>query len=160
MGRDNYAYQVVDRGSQRVLDLRLSSDGPQSRTRLTPAREFVQRPLGRWAGFGRVDQDRETGVGEKLERLERKGLISSALGSGTPIRDGRARCIKVCLCLIDLSLERRRIDSCDEFAISDSGVEVREQRLDRSRYLRPDLNGHHSIWVTRCGDCNVHVAML
>jgi DNA-binding PadR family transcriptional regulator len=26
-----------------------------------------------------------------LERLERKGLVRSTLGSGTPIRDGRAR---------------------------------------------------------------------
>lgn len=26
-----------------------------------------------------------------LDRLERKGLVSSKLGSGTPIRDGRAR---------------------------------------------------------------------
>jgi len=26
-----------------------------------------------------------------LERLERKGLLSSSLGSGTPMRDGRAR---------------------------------------------------------------------
>ena len=26
-----------------------------------------------------------------LERLEKKGLVSSRLGSGTPVRDGRAR---------------------------------------------------------------------
>jgi PadR family transcriptional regulator, regulatory protein PadR len=26
-----------------------------------------------------------------LDRLERKGLVSSRLGSGTPVRDGRAR---------------------------------------------------------------------
>ena len=38
--------------------------------------------------------DREVAAGAAhatLERLEAKGLIASRLGSGTPIRDGRAR---------------------------------------------------------------------
>lgn len=38
--------------------------------------------------------DREVAAGAvhaTLDRLERKGLVSSALGSGTPVRDGRAR---------------------------------------------------------------------
>jgi PadR family transcriptional regulator, regulatory protein PadR len=40
----------------------------------------------------RLDRDVAAGaVHATLERLERKGLVSSYLGSGTPIRDGRAR---------------------------------------------------------------------
>lgn len=40
----------------------------------------------------RLDRDVATGaVQATLERLERKGLVRSKLGSGTPIRDGRAR---------------------------------------------------------------------
>ena len=38
--------------------------------------------------------DREVAAGAvhaTLERLERKGFLSSSLGSGTPMRDGRAR---------------------------------------------------------------------
>ncbi len=38
--------------------------------------------------------DREVAPGAvhaTLDRLERKGLVSSRLGSGTPVRDGRAR---------------------------------------------------------------------
>ena len=41
---------------------------------------------------GRLERDVPAGaVQATLERLERKGLVRSALGSGTPIRDGRAR---------------------------------------------------------------------
>ena len=40
----------------------------------------------------RLERDVPAGaVQATLERLERKGLVRSALGSGTPIRDGRAR---------------------------------------------------------------------
>src|SRR6476660_4093198 len=40
----------------------------------------------------RLDRDVAAGaVQATLERLERKGLVRSRLGSGTPIRDGRAR---------------------------------------------------------------------
>ena len=40
----------------------------------------------------RLERDVATGaVQATLERLERKGLVRSKLGSGTPIRDGRAR---------------------------------------------------------------------
>jgi DNA-binding PadR family transcriptional regulator len=40
----------------------------------------------------RLDRDVAAGaVHATLERLERKGLISSRLGSGTPVRAGRAR---------------------------------------------------------------------
>jgi PadR family transcriptional regulator, regulatory protein PadR len=40
----------------------------------------------------RLDRDVAAGaVHATLDRLERKGLVSSTLGSGTPIRDGRAR---------------------------------------------------------------------
>jgi len=40
----------------------------------------------------RLERDVAAGaVQATLERLERKGLVRSALGSGTPIRDGRAR---------------------------------------------------------------------
>ena len=40
----------------------------------------------------RLDRDVAAGaVHATLERLERKGLVRSTLGSGTPIRDGRAR---------------------------------------------------------------------
>jgi DNA-binding PadR family transcriptional regulator len=40
----------------------------------------------------RLDRDVAAGaVQATLERLERKGLVRSTLGSGTPIRDGRAR---------------------------------------------------------------------
>jgi DNA-binding PadR family transcriptional regulator len=40
----------------------------------------------------RLQRDVAAGaVHATLERLERKGLVSSRLGSGTPIRDGRAR---------------------------------------------------------------------
>ena len=41
-----------------------------------------------------VRLEREVAAGAvqaTLERLERKGLVRSRLGSGTPIRDGRAR---------------------------------------------------------------------
>ena len=41
---------------------------------------------------GRLDRDVAAGaVHATLERLENKGLISSRLGSGTPVRAGRAR---------------------------------------------------------------------
>jgi DNA-binding PadR family transcriptional regulator len=41
---------------------------------------------------GRLERDVVAGaVHATLERLERKGLLSSSLGSGTPMRDGRAR---------------------------------------------------------------------
>ena len=40
----------------------------------------------------RLERDVAAGaVQATLERLDRKGLVRSALGSGTPIRDGRAR---------------------------------------------------------------------
>ena len=40
----------------------------------------------------RLERDVAAGaVQATLERLERKGLVRSALGRGTPIRDGRAR---------------------------------------------------------------------
>jgi len=40
----------------------------------------------------RLERDVVAGaVHATLERLERKGLLSSSLGSGTPMRDGRAR---------------------------------------------------------------------
>ena len=40
----------------------------------------------------RLDRDVAAGaVQATLERLERKGLVRSRLGSSTPIRDGRAR---------------------------------------------------------------------
>src|SRR5262245_23542624 len=40
----------------------------------------------------RLERDVSAGaVQATLERLERKRLVRSALGSGTPIRDGRAR---------------------------------------------------------------------
>src|SRR5678816_2961041 len=40
----------------------------------------------------RLERDVSAGaVQATLERLERKGLVRSTLGSGTPIRDGRAR---------------------------------------------------------------------
>ena len=40
----------------------------------------------------RLERDVAAGaVQATLERLERKGLVRSVLGSGTPIRDGRAR---------------------------------------------------------------------
>lgn len=40
----------------------------------------------------RLDRDVAAGaVHATLDRLERKGLLSSRLGSGTPVRDGRAR---------------------------------------------------------------------
>src|SRR4029450_1817180 len=40
----------------------------------------------------RLERDRAAGgVQARLERLERKSLVRSTLGSGTPIRDGRAR---------------------------------------------------------------------
>src|SRR6188472_1348045 len=40
----------------------------------------------------RLERDIAPGaVQATLERLERKGLVRSRLGSGTPIRDGRAR---------------------------------------------------------------------
>lgn len=40
----------------------------------------------------RLERDVPAGaVQATLERLERKGFVRSALGSGTPIRDGRAR---------------------------------------------------------------------
>ncbi len=40
----------------------------------------------------RLQRDVAAGaVQATLERLERKGLVRSNLGSGTPIRDGRAR---------------------------------------------------------------------
>lgn len=40
----------------------------------------------------RLERDVPAGaVQATLERLERKGLVRSALGSGIPIRDGRAR---------------------------------------------------------------------
>ena len=40
----------------------------------------------------RLERDVSAGaVHATLERLERKGLVRSRLGSGTPIRDGRAR---------------------------------------------------------------------
>ena len=41
---------------------------------------------------GRLEREVAAGaVQATLERLERKGLVRSRLGSGTPIRDGRAR---------------------------------------------------------------------
>ena len=43
----------------------------------------VEARLGRNVAAGAVQAT--------LERLERKGLVRSRLGSGTPIRDGRAR---------------------------------------------------------------------
>ena len=40
----------------------------------------------------RLDRDVAAGaVQATLDRLERKGLVRSKVGSGTPIRDGRAR---------------------------------------------------------------------
>ena len=40
----------------------------------------------------RLERDVVAGaVHATLERLERKGFLSSSLGSGTPMRDGRAR---------------------------------------------------------------------
>jgi|ERR1043166_941479 DNA-binding PadR family transcriptional regulator len=40
----------------------------------------------------RLERDVVAGaVHATLERLERKGFLSSSLGSGTPVRDGRAR---------------------------------------------------------------------
>ena len=40
----------------------------------------------------RLERDVAAGaVHATLDRLERKGLVSSRLGSGTPVRDGRAR---------------------------------------------------------------------
>jgi PadR family transcriptional regulator len=40
----------------------------------------------------RLERDVAPGaVHATLDRLERKGLVSSRLGTGTPIRDGRAR---------------------------------------------------------------------
>jgi DNA-binding PadR family transcriptional regulator len=40
----------------------------------------------------RLDRDVAAGaVQATLDRLERKGLVRSKLGSGTPVRDGRAR---------------------------------------------------------------------
>ena len=40
----------------------------------------------------RLERDVAAGaVHATLERLEKKGLVSSRLGSGTPVRDGRAR---------------------------------------------------------------------
>jgi len=40
----------------------------------------------------RLERDVAAGaVQATLERLERKGLVRSRLGSGTPVRDGRAR---------------------------------------------------------------------
>src|SRR5258707_870702 len=40
----------------------------------------------------RLERDVAPGaVHATLDRLERKGLVSSRLGAGTPIRDGRAR---------------------------------------------------------------------
>jgi PadR family transcriptional regulator PadR len=40
----------------------------------------------------RLERDVAAGaVQATLDRLERKGLVRSTLGSGTPIRDGRAR---------------------------------------------------------------------
>jgi DNA-binding PadR family transcriptional regulator len=39
-----------------------------------------------------LDRDVVAGaVHATLERLEKKGLVSSRLGSGTPVRDGRSR---------------------------------------------------------------------
>ena len=44
-----------------------------------------------WRGI-RLERDVAAGaVHATLERLEKKGLVSSRLGSGTPVRDGRAR---------------------------------------------------------------------
>lgn len=41
---------------------------------------------------GRLDRDVAAGaVHATLERLERKGLVSSRLGTGTPVRSGRSR---------------------------------------------------------------------
>ena len=41
---------------------------------------------------GRLDRDVAAGaVHATLERLERKGLLASHLGSGTPVRSGRRR---------------------------------------------------------------------
>jgi PadR family transcriptional regulator PadR len=41
---------------------------------------------------GRLDRDVAAGaVHSTLERLERKGLVSSRLGTGTPVRSGRSR---------------------------------------------------------------------
>jgi DNA-binding PadR family transcriptional regulator len=45
--------------------------------------EGVQNRLEREVAAGAVHAT--------LERLERKGLLSSGLGTGTPVRDGRAR---------------------------------------------------------------------
>ena len=40
----------------------------------------------------RLERDVAAGaVHATLERLEKKGLVSTRLGSGTPVRDGRAR---------------------------------------------------------------------
>jgi len=40
----------------------------------------------------RLERDVAAGaVHATLERLEKKGLVSSRLGSGTPVRDGRSR---------------------------------------------------------------------
>jgi PadR family transcriptional regulator len=40
----------------------------------------------------RLERDVAAGaVHATLQRLEKKGLVSSRLGSGTPVRDGRAR---------------------------------------------------------------------
>jgi DNA-binding PadR family transcriptional regulator len=48
----------------------------------------------------RLERDVAAGaVQATLERLERKGLVRSRLGSGTPIRDGRAR--RFCTVLSD-----------------------------------------------------------
>jgi len=47
----------------------------------------------------RLERDVAAGaVQATLERLERKGLVRSKVGSGTPIRDGRARRSYTVLC--------------------------------------------------------------
>ena len=59
---------------------------PGLRGMLVDRPEFVEKTAAR------LERDVAAGaVQATLERLERKGLVRSTLGSGTPIRDGRAR---------------------------------------------------------------------
>jgi DNA-binding PadR family transcriptional regulator len=81
-----YSYNVVDMAAilgsfeQAVLlaIIRLD-DGAYGRAILNEVATRLERDVAAGA------------VQATLERLERKGLVRSTLGSGTPIRDGRAR---------------------------------------------------------------------
>lgn len=62
----------------------------------------------------RLERDVAAGaVQATLERLERKGLVRSTLGTGTPIRDGRARRFYTVLAdgLLELNAARTAHDS-------------------------------------------------